>query len=88
MIPPTRKVETMFFEESMVANEEWYKSSSWQMTLRLELSKTPCGSFCTIQTSTFQNKTYIGAGVRTHSQIAQQHFRSKNQEKMLSGKCT
>ena len=42
MIPRTKKVATMFFEECTVTHEEWLKSLSWQMTLRLGLSEPPC----------------------------------------------
>ena len=42
MIPPTKKVTTMVFEERMVTDEKWLKPISWQMTLRLELSEPPC----------------------------------------------
>ena len=44
--PQTKKVASIVFEERMVTHEKWLKSFSWQMTLRLGLSKPPCGVFC------------------------------------------
>ena len=35
---PNEKVETMIFEEHVVTHEKWFRSYSWQMTLRLGLS--------------------------------------------------
>ena len=40
--PPTKKVETMFFEERWVTHEKWHIPFSWQMTLRLGLNEPPC----------------------------------------------
>ena len=42
MIPPTKKVATMVFEELMVTHQKLPNSFTWQMTLRLELSEPPC----------------------------------------------
>ena len=42
MIPPTKKVATIVFEARMVKLENWLKSFSWQITLRLGLSEPPC----------------------------------------------
>ena len=42
MIPPTKKVTTIIFEEHVVTQEKWQRSYSWQMTLRLGLSEPPC----------------------------------------------
>ena len=42
MIPPTKKVTTMIFEEHVATQEKWHRSYSWQMTSRLGLSEPPC----------------------------------------------
>ena len=41
MIPQTKKVTIIFFEEQMVTHENWHKSYSWQMILRLRPSEPP-----------------------------------------------
>ena len=42
MIPKTKKVTAMVFEEHVVTHEKWHRSYPWQMTLRLGLSEPPC----------------------------------------------